>query len=116
MSNDGARLLRFYAGRLPDDRGRLLREILRWPDDELEHSHDYIQWLFPLAERSGFNVDAPILDAKPISEFRSRPELRRNVQASFRRMALFYGLEVNEMGDRAKATKRHSLRLRRSRF
>jgi Opioid growth factor receptor (OGFr) conserved region len=98
VRNDGDRLLRFYAGTLPDDRGRLLRGILHWSDDELERTHDYIQWFFPLAERSGFNVGAPILDAKAISEFRSRPELRRNVQASFRRMVAFYGLEANEMG------------------
>ncbi len=97
MSNDGTRLLRFYAGSHPDDRGRLLRDILHWTDDELERIHDYIQWLFPLTERSGFSVYAPILDAKAISEFRSRPELRRNVQASFRRMAAFYGLQTNNM-------------------
>jgi hypothetical protein len=30
-------------------------------------------------------------------KFRSRPELRRNVQASFRRMAAFYGLQANDM-------------------
>jgi hypothetical protein len=60
---DKTHLLRFYAGTGPDDRGRFLREIHQWPDDELEHTHDYIQWLFPLAERSGFNPEAPTLDA-----------------------------------------------------
>ena len=49
---DKTPLLRFYAGTGPDDRGRFLREIHQWPDDELEHTHDYIQWLFPLAERN----------------------------------------------------------------
>jgi hypothetical protein len=90
---DRTHLLGFYAGTRPDDRGRFLREIHRWPDYKLEQTHDYIQWLFPLAERSGFNPEAPILDVKTIREFRSRLELLRNVQTSFRRMLAFYGME-----------------------
>ena len=96
MRDDGTRLSSFYAGIRPDDRGRFLRDILRWPDHELESTHDYIQWLFPLAERSGFNPEAPILPEKALREFRSQPELRRNVQASFRRMLAFYGMEIQE--------------------
>ena len=93
---DKLQLVGFYAGTRPDDRGRFLREMLRWPDYKLEETHHYIQWLFPLAERSGFNPEAPILDANTIHEFRSRPELRRHVQASFRRMLAFYGMEIRE--------------------
>jgi hypothetical protein len=96
VRDDGTRLSSFYAGIRPDDRGRFLREILRWPDHELEGTHDYIQWLFPLAERSGFNPEAPVLGATTIREFRSQPELRRNVQASFRRMLAFYGMAIQE--------------------
>ncbi len=96
MKENGAQLLSFYSGTQPDDRGRLLRNILQWSDDELEVTHDYIQWLFPLAERRGFNPAAPILDAGTISEFRSRPELCRNVQESFKRMLAFYGFELIE--------------------
>jgi hypothetical protein len=77
---DKTHILGFYTGTRPDDRGRFLREILRWPDYKLEQTHDYIQWLFPLAERSALNPEAPILDAKTIREFRSRLELLRNVQ------------------------------------
>jgi len=35
-----------------------LHEIQHRPDEQLESIHDYIQWLFPLPERSGFNVAA----------------------------------------------------------
>jgi hypothetical protein len=80
-------------GTRPDDRGRFLREVHRWPDYKSEQTHDYIQWLFPLAERSGFNPEAPILDTKTIREFRLRLELLRNAQTSFRRMLAFYGME-----------------------
>jgi Opioid growth factor receptor (OGFr) conserved region len=86
----------FYAGAGFDHRGRYLEEILAWSDDELERVHDYIQWLFPLSEPSGFNVNAPLLDDRTIREFRSRPELRRNMRSSFLRMLAFYGLEMIE--------------------
>jgi Opioid growth factor receptor (OGFr) conserved region len=95
---DKTQLVSFDAGTRPDDRGRLLREIHGWPEYRLEQTHDYIQWLFPVADRSGFNPEAPILDAKTIREFRSRPELRRNLQASFRRMLAFYGMDIQESG------------------
>jgi hypothetical protein len=79
-----------------DQRGRFLQQVLEWPDDELEGTHDYIQWLFPLEERSGFNVSAPVLDAGTIQEFRSRVELQRNLRGAFVRMLAFYGLEMVE--------------------
>ena len=56
-----SRIIGFYNGTESDHRGRCLREIQEWPDDQLESVHDYIQWLFPLPEPSGFNVAAPVL-------------------------------------------------------
>jgi len=87
-------LIRFYDGRGPDDRGRYLAEILQWPDERLEAVHDFIQWMFPLRERSGVNPTAPLVDDSIVQEFRSRPELRKNLQASLLRMIRFYGLEM----------------------
>jgi Opioid growth factor receptor (OGFr) conserved region len=85
-------LLDFYSGVGTDDRGHYLKEMLQWLDAQLEEVHDYIQWMFPLAERSGFNIHAPILTVSEISEFRSNPELRKNLKASFVRILGFYGL------------------------
>jgi hypothetical protein len=76
-------------------RGRFLHEIQEWPDGQLETIHDYIQWLFPLPERSGFNVDAPVLDGKSIQEFQTRADLQENLRVSFLRMMRSYGLEVH---------------------
>ncbi len=90
------RILDFYSGASPDHGGRYLQEILEWSDNELERTHDYVQWLFPLPEQSGFNVNAPVLDAETIHEFRSRPELQRNMETSLLRMLAFYGLEMVE--------------------
>jgi hypothetical protein len=88
-------ILRYYEGQAPDDRGRYLSEIQEWPDDRLEAVHDFIQWMFPLAERSGANPEAPILDDDTIRQFRSRAELRNRLRVSFLRMLRFYGLRYD---------------------
>jgi hypothetical protein len=89
---EGQRIVGFYEGVAPDDRGRFLSDILRFDDDQLERVHDFIQWLFPLPERSGANPSAPILDGAAIAEFHTRPELRSALRRSLDRMLVFYGL------------------------
>ena len=94
MSDPGRELIDFYCDARPDNRGRFLREIQNWSDDELERTHDYIQRLFPLDEPSGFNLGAPILNAYTTNRFRSDADLRRRMQTSLARMLAFYGLEM----------------------
>lgn len=89
-------LLAFYRGTGRDDSGRLLDEIRQWPDERLEYTHDYIQWMFPLRERSQFNAGAPVLDGATIAAFRSDDGLRAELRASLRCMLTFYGLELHE--------------------
>ena len=89
-----SRIIGFYSGTEPDHRGRYFHEIQAWPDDQLEAVHDYIQWLFPLPEPSGFNVAAPVLNQESIQEFRTRPDLQEKLRVSFLRMMNFYGLEA----------------------
>jgi hypothetical protein len=95
LSSSAAPLVGFYRGD-PDDAGRTLELILSWDDETLEDCHDYIQWLFPLTERSAANPAAPTLTPEEIDAFRSEPELRSGLLRSFRRMLAFYGLEVEQ--------------------
>jgi Opioid growth factor receptor (OGFr) conserved region len=53
-----------------------------WSDDDLERTYNYVQWLFPLAEPSGFNIDAPVLDDDTISLFRANSGLRRRLETA----------------------------------
>src|SRR5437773_3662925 len=87
-------LLAFYNGTGSDDRGRRIEDVWRFSHDEVEDIHDYIQWLFPLAERSAFNPGAPILDDATIERFRTDKTLRRNLERSLKLMLDFYGLEI----------------------
>ena len=84
------RLLRFYSGVGTDGRGRTLDDIWRFSRDDLERVHDYIQWLFPLAERSAFNPDAPLVDGETAARFHDDVQLRANLQRSLDIMLGFY--------------------------
>lgn len=90
------RLLAFYFGGAPDDRGRLLAEITRQDDFWLEMTHDYIQWLFPLEVPSRVTPWAPTADREVREAFLQDELLRRHLKASFLRMLRFYGLAYRE--------------------
>lgn len=89
---EGRRIVAFYEGSSSDDEGRMLVDVLRFSDAHLEYIHDFIQWLFPLRERSGANPSAPCLDDEAIAQFRERKELRDNMARALGRMLEFYGL------------------------
>lgn len=93
-----SRLLLFYSGSHPDHRGRTLAEILEQDDLWMELTHDYIQWLFPLAELSRASAHAPLLDKETIDAFKADDQLRSHMRASFVRMLRFFGLKVSRNG------------------
>ncbi len=87
-------LTAFYRGTGTDVEGRTLSQIWAYSDAELEGVHDFIQWLFPLRERSRFNPDAPLLSDADIAEFRADPTLRANLLRSFEVFLAFLGLRL----------------------
>lgn len=89
-------LLAFYRGSGRDHSGRRLSDILGWDADRLEHTHDYIQWLFPLTEPSAYNPSAPVLGASDIAAFRSDPGLRARLRQALLVMLDFYGLACED--------------------
>ncbi len=91
-----AQFLQFYRGLGVDDQQRTWAQIRNWNDVQLENSHNYIQWLFPLRERSQFNPQAPLLNEAIVQAFRNEPTLRDHLLASFQRMLSFYGLRLDQ--------------------
>lgn len=84
--------LRFYRDDGADSEGRTLEEILEWDDDALETTHDYIQWLFPLPERSAFNPRAPVLTEAEMAAAREDERVQQNLRRALERMRAFYGV------------------------
>jgi hypothetical protein len=95
MDGNDDRLTRFFSGG-KDDQGRTFDEILGWDDARLEMVHDYIQWIFPLPERSGANPAAPVLDNASSAAIRSSAEMQERLRAAFERMLVFYGFAVED--------------------
>jgi len=87
-----SQLLDFYRGQGTDTEGRTLEELWGWNDDDLEQVHDFIQWMFPLPERSRFNPDAPLLTDADVAAFRSDASLQARLRQSFERILTFLGL------------------------
>ncbi|MEH1893799.1 MAG: opioid growth factor receptor-related protein [Nostoc sp.] len=94
-----AMLVLFYLGEQRDSEDRTIQEIWTWSFEELECTHDYIQWLFPLPEQSAFNPNAPIVDKEVIQAFKNNPRLRQNLLRSLTVMLQFYGLQCHESND-----------------
>lgn len=87
-----SQLLDFYRGAGVDARGRRLEQIWAWSDADLEAVHDFIQWLFPLPERSAYNPNAPLLSDEEIAAFAADESLRGRLLRSYERFLAFAGL------------------------
>lgn len=85
----------FFDGK--DNRGRSLAQILKQSDAWLERTHDYIQWLFPLKNKSGANPGAPLVDARLSIAFERYEMGSSQMLQAFDRMLAFYGLERDAM-------------------
>ena len=90
-----AMIVPFYLGEKSDLEGRRIQQMWAWDFEELECAHDYIQWLFPIAEKSHFNPHAPVVDENVIQAFKENPRLQKNLLQSFSVMLNFYGLAIS---------------------
>lgn len=86
------KLLTFYRGVGLTDRGYRFHEVLGWPDDQWEQVHDFIQWVFPTLQRSGFHPEAPVLTPEAAKLWESDPTLAGNFGLAFERWLRFIGV------------------------
>ncbi|PKG48468.1 hypothetical protein CXF87_17950 [Halomonas sp. MES3-P3E] len=102
--DNNARLIAFYRGEGHDHKGRLLEEIWSLSPFWLEHTHDYIQWLFPIPEAGRFNGFAPLLTPTVKTAFEGSDIMRQHQQRSLEVMLDFFGLTREENGIVAQPT------------
>lgn len=88
-----SRITDFYLKNSANCDGLTLENIWSFSDEDLESSHDVIQWLFPTIEPSMFNPDAPSLSKKDIDLWGINPELKANLKESFNRFLSFAGFD-----------------------
>lgn len=93
MSNATNSLIAFYLSEGSDHQGRKIEHVWALPPFWLEHTHDYIQWLFPIPEAGRFNGFAPRLGSKEQAAFAASETLRERQRHSLDIMLGFFGLE-----------------------
>ena len=64
-------LVDFLNGTGPDHQGRYLRDIWDFDDKAIEQTHDFIQWMFPLTEKSMSVPGVPTLSAEDLEAIRA---------------------------------------------
>lgn len=92
MSESVMPLIAFYRGEAGDHKGRTLEDIWALSPFWLEHTHDYVQWLFPIPEAGHFNGFAPLLSDTDRAAFAADEVLRANQRRSLDVMLAFFGL------------------------
>ncbi|MFI0472460.1 opioid growth factor receptor-related protein [Halomonas sp. HMF6819] len=93
MDHHATPLIAFYRGEASDHKGRQIDELWGLSPFWLEHTHDYIQWLFPIPEAGRFNSFAPTLTGDDRQAFADDATLRARQQTSLDVMLSFFGLE-----------------------
>lgn len=64
-------LYSFYNNDGLDNHGRTIHDMIAMTDEQLEKSHNAIQWIFPLNEPSLHNRTAPLLDDETIEALKN---------------------------------------------
>ena len=79
-----------------DHAGRTLSQLLKFTDGQLEASHDSIQWLMPLHERSYHSKTAPVLTQEDVSALQD-PKIQENMLKVLKRFQHFLGIDSFDM-------------------
>ena len=73
----------FLSNKEPDFKNRFLQDIWNYSDEEIEHTHDFIQLLFPLNEESSAVSNAKYLDSREvIQDIKSNKSAKENIVKS----------------------------------
>ena len=75
-------LVNFLNGTGPDHQGRYLRDIWDFDDKAIEQTHDFIQWMFPLTEKSMSVPGVPTLSTADMEAIRASEVARANLAKS----------------------------------
>jgi hypothetical protein len=93
-------IIKFYEKRATDNRGRSLDDMQHYNYKQLENKHDYIQWMFPLSEKSSANPSAPILTLEDTLYIRKSDVIKQNMLTSVRVMTDFLGFKKDDTGNK----------------
>lgn len=79
---DVTALISFLHGLGKDTHNRTLTDVWAFDDTQIEQTHDFIQWLFPLAERSLSAPKSPSLNEAAKTALRASAVAKNNILTS----------------------------------
>jgi len=86
-------IIRFLERKSGDHQKRMIHEIWAWNDNAWEDEHDFIQWLFPLSEKSMSVPNSPVIRDAEISKVKESVIAQDSLQKSAERYRLFLSRE-----------------------
>tara|TARA_B100001971_G_scaffold191429_1_gene194926 strand:+ start:722 stop:1015 length:294 start_codon:yes stop_codon:yes gene_type:complete len=75
-------VLNFLKGNETDVYKRYLKDIWIMSDDQIENTHNFIQWVFPLNEKSNAVLKSPILTNEEIIIIKKSEIAQKNIKKS----------------------------------
>ena len=75
-------ILDFLEGVEPNINKLYIQDIWDLSDEEIENTHDFIQWLFPTDKPSRYNLAAPVLDKQDILNVQNSEKAQTNLKYS----------------------------------
>ncbi len=75
-------ILDFLSGEQQDIHNRYLEDIWKMSDEEIENVHNFIQWIFPLNERSRAVSNSPILTQQEIIDIKKSEIAQQYIKKS----------------------------------
>jgi hypothetical protein len=82
----------FFISNGLDNRGRSLKQMQAYSFGEMEAVHDFIQWAYPLHEKSLHSIDAPVLTKSDIETLRSSEVAKEGILKNVKAFKEFLGL------------------------
>lgn len=97
ISPDESAIIRFLLGEpvVVNEKPMDINTIWKYNYTQLEERHDYIQWLFPLADASDYNPNAPVLTLRDLEIITEHPAIRERLLRSLELMLDFYGFSLD---------------------
>tara|TARA_X000000950_G_scaffold249342_1_gene309138 strand:+ start:535 stop:948 length:414 start_codon:yes stop_codon:yes gene_type:complete len=72
----------FLEGAEPNINKLYIQDIWDFSDEEIENTHDFIQWLFPTDTPSRYNLAAPVLNEQDIINVKKSQKAQTNLKFS----------------------------------
>ncbi|MDA1036717.1 MAG: opioid growth factor receptor-related protein [Chloroflexi bacterium] len=84
-----SKLLDFYRNQGTDGEGRSFADVLDFDLRMMERDHVYMQWMFPVPERSKAQPKSPVMTGDDLEEFQTVPEFHAMAREAYQKFAMF---------------------------